>query len=935
MDVAASKDSPIDRKDRPVETSKNESYEDGTELRWLLRHKVELPEVAAGYLDRPELERRCTQWKRRLTVLKAPGGFGKTALLAKCCRQLRQEGVVVAWLTVDEQYGPVELASYLEFAFQQAGVRTFSSADDDISPNSSSAETDDWTEYRVNRLIRVIEQQEGIRCLLALDEVERLRNSDSIQALNAFLHGAPRNLHFAMAFRERPPGLDIANFMLEAQGESVTVEDLRFSKPEIAVFFENRLSRAELSRVSKHSAGWPIALKLYRNTQEADVSTAELVGSNDTVAAWIESRLWRSLSAEDRDFILDISLFDWIDPALIDETTGRLNSRRRINALVSLDGLLQTVGDKSSTMQLHPLIQEYCAGLRYREDPDRFRSIHTEIAKALAGRGQVVQAMRHAAEAGDAHLVANIAEQEGGITLWIRHGLDAIRTVDGWLTTASVSAFPRLALLRCAVQALSGDPEGAGRVYQSAAAATAGFSRNQDGAKDQDLQFDNLLVLGMMICWQCSDLRRYQPLYSTALGLLDELDWDPVKRGMLKYGLCLSLNEMARFDQAEAWTKRARADIGRHTLYLTPHIDFQLGLAAMAQGRTQQAADAYGRALAVSRPGHLGDATTVKVAEILAAELEFERSAAIPQQRPPLVSARLLCECGAWLDVYAANTGVACELALQAGGFASALSVVQNTLEFARETDRPALVRIAAALRISLLVLSDRVDDAESAWQGDNLPADRHAILDLETYRWREVEAVAGARLHLFIARGDFEPAREFATKLSELASERQLIRTLLRTLSLSIRLEHLAEAPESTMQHLLRYLQLYRQTDYVRPLARERNIVLPLLNRIIEDKADDPLTELAVTVRNALTASPTDNLPKSELELSGDEMAVLRLLGTNSDKQIAKAISLSFEAVRYRIRRIFAKLHAKSRHDAVHRARALGILPPETPSDH
>ena len=900
-----------------------------------MRHRVELPDVVAGYMDRPDLERRCIDWNRRLTVLKAPGGFGKTALLAKCCRTLREEGVVVAWLTVDEKYGPVELASYLEFALQQAGLKTFSSADDDFNPSSSTAESDDWAGYRVNRLIRVIEQQEGIRCLLALDEVERLCNSDSIQALNALLHGAPRNLHFAMAFRERPPGLDIANFMLEAQGEAVTVEDLRFSKPEIAVFFADRLSRAELSRLSKHSAGWPIALKLYRNTQQADGSKAEFVGSNDTVAAWIESRLWRSLSTEDREFILDISLFDWFDPALIDETTGRLNSRRRIDALVSLDGLLQTVGDKSSAMHLHPLIQEYCAGLRYREDPDRFRSIHTEIAKALAGRGHVVQAMRHAAEAGDAHLLGKIVEQEGGITLWIRHGLDAIRAVDGWLTTVSVSAFPRLALLRCAVQALSGDPEGAGRVYQSAAVATAGFSRNQDGAKDQDLQFDNLLVLGMMMCWQCSDLHRYQPLYSTALGLLEELDWDPVKRGMLKYGLCLALNEMARFDQAEAWTTRARADIGRHTLYLTPHIDFQLGLAAMAQGRTQQAADAYGRALAMSRPGNLGDATTVKVAEILAAELEFERSTTVPQQRPPLVSARLLCECGAWLDVYAANTGVASELALQASGFESALSVVENALEFARETDRPALVRIAAALRVSLLALSDRVDEAESAWQGDNLPVDQHAILDLETYRWREVEAMAGARLRLFIARGEFELAREFAAKLSELASERQLIRTLLRTLSLSIRLEHLADAPERATNHLIRYLRLYRESDYARPLAKEREIVLPLLNRIIEDQANDSLTELAETVRNALTESQTENARNSTLDLSSDEMEVLRLLGTHSDKQIAKAVSLSFEGVRYRIRCIFAKLHAKSRHDAVHRARALGILPPEIPLTH
>ena len=56
---------------------------------WLLRHKVGLPDAIEGYVERPELEGRCALLERRLTVLHAPGGFGKTALLARACRALR------------------------------------------------------------------------------------------------------------------------------------------------------------------------------------------------------------------------------------------------------------------------------------------------------------------------------------------------------------------------------------------------------------------------------------------------------------------------------------------------------------------------------------------------------------------------------------------------------------------------------------------------------------------------------------------------------------------------------------------------------------------------------------------------------------------------------------------------------------------------------
>ena len=92
---------------------------------WLLRHKVSLPDPIEGWLERKELEARCALTERRLTVLRAPGGFGKTALLGHRCRRLREQGVVVAWLSLDEEDGPGPLAAYLALAFEAAGLETF------------------------------------------------------------------------------------------------------------------------------------------------------------------------------------------------------------------------------------------------------------------------------------------------------------------------------------------------------------------------------------------------------------------------------------------------------------------------------------------------------------------------------------------------------------------------------------------------------------------------------------------------------------------------------------------------------------------------------------------------------------------------------------------------------------------------------------------
>ena len=85
--------------------------------------------------------------------------------------------------------------------------------------------------------------------------------------------------------------------MIEGRGATLTVDALRFSRVEIATFLGERLPRREFNAVVATTAGWPIALRMVRNAREDGMSaTAE----GDALAAWIEARLWRGLSEENR-----------------------------------------------------------------------------------------------------------------------------------------------------------------------------------------------------------------------------------------------------------------------------------------------------------------------------------------------------------------------------------------------------------------------------------------------------------------------------------------------------------------------------------------------------------------------------------------------------------------------------------------------------------
>ena len=874
-------------------------------------------------------------------MLHAPGGFGKTALLARVCRGLRERGIAVAWLSLDEEDGAGSVAAHLTLALEEAGLPAFGpggelaeEAGGDTGTGTADAQADSQAEYRIELSMRAVARH-GAPCVVVFDEVERLQRPDAMAAINTLLHRGPPNLHVGMAFREPPAGLEIAMLLAEGRGTTVTAEELRFSKDDIARFFGETLSRRELASVVADSAGWPIALRMHRSARERGEADVQ-AGRDPLAEGWMETRLWRGVSAEDRAFVLDVALFELAEPELIAEVTGETNAERRIASIGAFAGLLSGTGGGGGAMRLHTLVRDWCGKRRFEEDPARYRAVHGGIARALARRGRGVEALRHAAEAGEADLLGRIAEDAGAVRLWLRQSLEVLRTVDRLLTEDVLSRYPRLALVRCVVLASAGDMDGARRIYEAMAAETEGFTRDRDGGDDRALQTEHIFVRGLFHMCRCEVYGdEIMGVILNAKAAKDAPETDPLLRGMFSLGACIAHNQMTEFDEAVEWAERARSELDPDSPYLA-HVDFQVGSVAMARGRTGEAAACYERALALARASHLRDAGAVMIAEALLEELAFERTAGAPRFRGPRVSPRLLGECTAWLDIYAASIGVGIEVELMRGGPRAARPLVEDARAYARRTERPALARFLSALRVRVLLAGDDIDDAERSWRLDGLPEEAGACTDLGSQSWREMEMLACARLRLLTARDEFNAGRELAAALDAVAAERDLVRTRMRGLALAMVLEHRAGEEDRAKTHLVEYLRLYANADYARPLARARAVALPLLDDVAGGAGTDAIVgEGATGLSEALRDEAHAEEESSHWPLSGREMDVLALLEGNQDRDIATALGLSYEGVRTRVRGIFVKLGARSRLDAVHRARAQGILPPAEDAPH
>ena len=442
---------------------------------------------------------------------------------------------------------------------------------------------------RTGLALSEIEARDG-PFVLVFDELERLASPDSAALLEFLLRRGPPNLHLAFSGRELPAGVNVAGAVLDGQAEVLSADDLRFSSAEAADFFGGKLSGRRLDAVMSELVGWPFALRLSRNELERG-ARGDAHASRKLVENWVESRLFAGLGVEDREFLLDICLFEWMDAALLDEVLERGDSMRRIDTMPVLAGLLEPVRDGATELwRLHPLIREHCTRQRFRETPQRFRTIHRRIAVALGRRGQTVDAMRHAVETGEPSLAGDLLEGAGGVRLYHREGVVQFQAAHRLLTEDVVAARPRLALVRCMSSLLSGRMDEARAGYRSLVGALDSLQVNASGA-GLELAVHHCMVRGMLLLYGSESMGSalMRAHLADVARLAESPHVDVLTRGILEYTLCLVGNLTGNIGEALGHAARTRQCFAQ-SRYMSMFMDVQEGQAAMAQGRVQDAA---------------------------------------------------------------------------------------------------------------------------------------------------------------------------------------------------------------------------------------------------------------------------------------------------------------------------------------------------------
>ncbi len=270
----------------------------------LLATRFFVPQLRSRSVARQRLIARLNHvLERRLALVCAPAGYGKTTLLSTWASNLKDG--VVAWLSLDkEDNDPLFFWRYL-----QAALR---SGEPLASPHQPAQ--DRSIRLMLTHLLNEVSNRSE-HIVLLLDDYHLIQNTEIHAEMVFLLDHLPPNMHFVLATRNQPP-LPLARLRLRQQLVELGREDLRFTLDEASEFVQQELGanlgEQDIVALEEQSEGWIAGLQLavlsLRDRSNASAFIKTISGGQRYIFDYLAEEVLVGLSADEQLFLLHTSI---------------------------------------------------------------------------------------------------------------------------------------------------------------------------------------------------------------------------------------------------------------------------------------------------------------------------------------------------------------------------------------------------------------------------------------------------------------------------------------------------------------------------------------------------------------------------------------------------------------------------------------------------
>ncbi|OHV56387.1 hypothetical protein BCD48_07815 [Pseudofrankia sp. BMG5.36] len=414
-------------------------------------------------LDRPDLLRlldRATT--KRVTVISAPPGSGKTSLLRAWADRsdLRHR---VAYASVDRGQQDTQLfwSALLE------AIRGPASSTGAAAPGAATLDGDQWVDAVVAALAEVEP------AVLIIDDLHELNLADGRGQLERLVSTLPRSARLVLSSRRNPP-IRLHQLRLADELAEIRADDLRFSRTEARELLAASgitLSERAIATLHQRTEGWAAGLRMavmsLRGHPDPERFVAEFSGIDRAVGEYLMAEMFERQPSMIQNLLLRTALVDRLNGELADLLAGLSGSEQVLLHLEDANAFVVSLNPSRTWFRYHQLFADFLRLELRRRHADEIPDLHRRAAQWLDHHGEIADAVRHLLAAGEwpdaARLLADhlfsltLDGQEGTIAALLR------------LFPAGVSVdHPELALAHAAVELAQGRlEEAAARLAQA------------------------------------------------------------------------------------------------------------------------------------------------------------------------------------------------------------------------------------------------------------------------------------------------------------------------------------------------------------------------------------------------------------------------------------------------------------------------------------
>jgi len=894
----------------------------------LLATKLYIPEPRLGLVQRTHLiERLNTGIQRKVSLISAPAGFGKTTFLSEW---VFQSQLPVAWISLDKgDNDPVYFIRYIIAALQRVEPKVGETALNLLqSPHQPPYDA---------IIINLIQQIEYIPYdfVLALDDYHSIDTAEIHQLVEFLIDRMPSQMHLVIATRV-DPSLPLARLRVRNQLNEFRVSDLCFTSDETELFLNKvmhlGLSNQDIAILESRTEGWAAGLQLAALSMQGRSDIPGFIkmfaGDNRLIVDYLAEEVLNLQPSHVQDFLLQTSILNRLSEPLCDCVTHQKGSQKMLEDLERANLFLIPLDNNRHWYRYHHLFADLLQQRLHHKERDSVNQLHIKASEWFEANGFTEEAIEHALSARNFERAANLIEAYIAAQ-W--HGVKQV-TLFKWLDELPDEfklGKPNLGICHARFLFQSGRQEAAEKRIDQLERTLAhiptrnhcisnGKSETPEDSAITALQ-GRIAAIKAYMATRRGDIPSIDKYAQQAFDYLSEKDlvWHSIVAMSSGIAHDLKGDSMAAID-AHSEAVAAAMKAGNVYFYLIERL--WLAIALKYSGRLPEAMNICRQLLDEVTEGELSFNVARGHVWGTWGEMLYELNKLDEAHRYAKKGVELL-EQGhdvshlGWR--YACLAKILCSKQNQAG-----CEKIVPKMDKLMQTSviPPWVLTQIKAVKARIYLLKDNIDILVKWVDECGLK------LDDELTILNEPEHIMFARI--LIAQDRFDDALELLNRLIAESEKSGRILHQIESLVLQALVFKKINKTTESMAAVKKALSLAAPGAYVRVFVDEGPPMAELLEKSLDTNNDIPTK----FVKKLLPAFRLRQIIKTDNEfieqLSEREIEVLRLIAAGlSNKKIMEGLFISLSTVKTHLRNIYSKLDVHSRTEAIIKAKNIGLL--------